>query len=506
MPLYGEPGERIAYERYPHPGGGPPLYLIHGFTASAASFAGNLAGLRKHFTVVTVELLGHGRSDAPPEPERYRPERAVARILGLMDELGDEQAIICGHSLGGAVALRCALAAPERFAGLVIINSASAAGTPAWAERAREGMLELARRVRAEGTGFLKQTRLYPAHSRRLDPGSRELLIRDFDRLTPAGLAGTAEGLIPFVNAFEQLPGLRVPTLVVVGQRDRDVMEVMPAFLAQVPHGLVRVVGLPEAGHAANLEAPAAFEEAVVTFARELGVLAPEPDAGRRPGGASTTLGVIGGVLVAAGLGLLFAALVVANLDRGDGEPSIAAAPESTATAGFTPVTAVAGTRTAVAIQGGGALTPVATPSPAGSPAGATATVPASTPTPPTPVPTRQPAAAGAATPTPTPTAVPTDTPTPTATPTPAGAWVAISGPVRVAVGESATFYAVSSPDPQPLRVTWVTPAGTTRDVYGVTVPFASEGCFEITLEAIFPDGKRTAVLNVAVGEATCGG
>jgi hypothetical protein len=44
------------------------------------------------------------------------------------------------------------------------------------------------------------------------------------------------------------------------------------------------------------------------------------------------------------------------------------------------------------------------------------------------------------------------------------------------------------------------------RDVYGVTVPFASEGCFEITLEAIFPDGKRTAVLNVAVGEATCGG
>jgi hypothetical protein len=81
---------------------------------------------------------------------------------------------------------------------------------------------------------------------------------------------------------------------------------------------------------------------------------------------------------------------------------------------------------------------------------------------------------------------------------------VAISGPVRVAVGESATFYAVSSTDPQPLRVTWVTPPA--RDVYGVTVPFASEGCFEITLEAIFPDGKRTAVLNVAVGEATCGG
>ncbi|MCL6645611.1 MAG: alpha/beta fold hydrolase, partial [Dehalococcoidia bacterium] len=288
MPLYGEPGQRIAYERYPHAGGGPPIYLLHGFTASASSFAANIAALREQFTVVTVELLGHGGSDAPDDPALYGPGPAVERILGLMDALGDERVLLCGHSLGGAVAVQCALAAPERFAGLVIINSASAAGTPAWAEAARAGMAELAARVRAEGTGFLKRTRLYPAHSRRLDERSRELLTRDFDRLTPAGLAGTAEGLIPFVNAFERLPELQVPVLVVAGQRDRDFMEVLPGFLAQLPHGLARVVELPEAGHAANLEQPREFEAAVVGFAREIGYLPPEEEAGRRGAGGST--------------------------------------------------------------------------------------------------------------------------------------------------------------------------------------------------------------------------
>ena len=506
MPLYGEPGQRIAYERYPHPGDGPPIYLLHGFTASAASFAANVAALREHFTVVTVELLGHGGSDAPDDPALYGPGPAVERILGLMDALGDERVLLCGHSLGGAVAVRCALAAPERFAGLVIINSASAAGTPAWAEAARAGMAELAVRVRAEGTEFLKRTRLYPAHGRRLDQRSRELLTRDFDRLTPAGLAGTAEGLIPFVNAFERLPELRVPVLVVAGQRDRDFMEVLPGFLAQLPPGLVRVVDLPEAGHAANLEQPREFEAAVVAFAREIGYLPAGDSAGPRSARSSSTLSVAGGLLVAAGLGMIAAALIVAQVGKDGGRTFVAAEPEATPTAGFTPVTAVAGTRTAIPLPAGG----VATPTPAataagtaevpGAPAAATATA---TPTPRTagqaPAPTATPAATATATPTPAPTA------TPTATATPSGPYAAIAGPLRVGVGESATYFDASRP--VPLRVTWVTPSGTVRDVHGVTVTFPSEGCFAVTMEAVFPDGMtRTAVVNVAVGDATCGG
>ena len=120
MALFGTPGERIAYEVYPSEAAGAPrLMLLHGFTASAASFEANIADLRRNFEVITVELLGHGKSDAPADSAAYGPAPAVARILGLMDHLGRERVLLCGHSLGGAVGLRLALDAPDRLSGLV---------------------------------------------------------------------------------------------------------------------------------------------------------------------------------------------------------------------------------------------------------------------------------------------------------------------------------------------------------------------------------------------------
>ena len=134
MPQFGQPGERIGYEVYPHPQGAPPILLIHGFTASSASFANNLGPLRNYFTVVTIDLLGHGESDSPPGAAPYVPNKAVGRILGLMDSLGYARALVCGHSLGGALALRMALDHADRVAGLIVINSNSAAGSPKWRE------------------------------------------------------------------------------------------------------------------------------------------------------------------------------------------------------------------------------------------------------------------------------------------------------------------------------------------------------------------------------------
>jgi alpha-beta hydrolase superfamily lysophospholipase len=111
-----QPGERIAYEVH-RGSGGPPLVLLHGFTASKASFVSNVASLSEQFTVITVELLGHGDSEAPADPAAYAAPVAIERILDLLDHLGYERVLLCGHSLGGAVALRLALDAPDRLAG-----------------------------------------------------------------------------------------------------------------------------------------------------------------------------------------------------------------------------------------------------------------------------------------------------------------------------------------------------------------------------------------------------
>lgn len=277
MPLFGRPGERIAYSVHQRSEGAPPLFLVHGFTASRASFGNNIEPLSEQFTVVVTELLGHGNSEAPDDSGPYGPGPAVGRILGLMDHLGYERVLLCGHSLGGALALRLALDAPERLAGLVIINSNSAAGTPEWRDAARPGLREMAARVRREGKDFLKKTRLYPAHSRRLPPEIRDQLAHDFDRTADAGVAGTAEALTVEVNAYERLGELRVPTLVVIGELDREFVRNAPPFVERMPAGMVQSVTIEGGGHAANVERREAFEAALLQFAAEIGYFGEGP-------------------------------------------------------------------------------------------------------------------------------------------------------------------------------------------------------------------------------------
>lgn len=492
MPLFGEPGERIAYRVYAG-SGGPPLVLLHGFTASSASFSENVGPLGTWFTVVTVELLGHGDSESPADPAAYAARPAIDRILGLFDHLGFDRVLLCGHSLGGAVALRLALDAPERLAGLVVINSNSAAGTPAWREGARHGMAEMARRARAEGTAFLSSTRLYPAHSRRLPPRARDLLTRDFDRLTPEGFAGTAEALVIDVNSYERLPELAVPMLLVLGERDTDVMRNAPAFIERLPADLLEVVRLPEAGHAANLEQPDQFHAAMVDFAERIGhlesALAPEEHRPRLRGQLLTGAGVL---MVVAGIALVAAAFL---LDRGGGPSTQQAFVPIEASPTRTPMESVSGVRT----QGAGpALGTPATPAATATSAPNTPTAAATA----TATPVRQQALAPTATPQP-----PTETPvppTPTATSTPAGPYAAIAGPSTAKPGESVTFSSISAPGE--LRSQWTALGATKNTGAWISVTFPQAGCFPVTLTVFYPPpaGPKTATVTVAVGGAQC--
>ena len=72
------------------------------------------------FHVVTVDLLGHGRSDRPADPMQYSMTAFAEQVIELMDHLGAEQAVIGGTSLGANVALEVADGAPQRVRGLLL--------------------------------------------------------------------------------------------------------------------------------------------------------------------------------------------------------------------------------------------------------------------------------------------------------------------------------------------------------------------------------------------------
>src|SRR3989304_3537640 len=125
-------------------GEGPALMLLHGFTGDATTWEPFLDAWSM-FRILRVDIIGHGRSDAPIASGRYSMQYAgedplarfhplggehysvpppVAALLAVFDQLGVEQTVLLGYSMGGRLALHLALAAPERIAAL-FLESAS---------------------------------------------------------------------------------------------------------------------------------------------------------------------------------------------------------------------------------------------------------------------------------------------------------------------------------------------------------------------------------------------
>jgi len=112
-------GRRLVFDVYE---GGPDVVVyLHGLLLDSElhrGFASRLAA--KGFTVVLMDLLGHGRSDAPTHASEYRIDHYAAETIALLDHLGVEQAVLGGLSLGANTSLLAATTHPERVRGLVL--------------------------------------------------------------------------------------------------------------------------------------------------------------------------------------------------------------------------------------------------------------------------------------------------------------------------------------------------------------------------------------------------
>lgn len=262
-------------------GEGPALLLLHGFTGSGATWRPFL-GEWRGFTAIAVDLLGHGASDCPPDPGRYRMERCVKDLLSLLDRLGVERTAVLGYSMGGRVALHLALAAPRRLWALVLESASPGIDDDGEREARRLADEGLANAIEREGVErFVAYWESLPlfASQARLPAPVREELRRQRLGHNPRGLANSLRGM--GAGAQEPLSGrlgeVRVPTLVIAGALDerycalgRRMAEAMPATRLEVVAG---------AGHAVHLERPDVFARVVRGFLEECLEKRPEKEA-----------------------------------------------------------------------------------------------------------------------------------------------------------------------------------------------------------------------------------
>ncbi len=271
-------GVRIYYEQH---GRGTPLVLAYGIGGNAGMWDVNREALAARHRLVLWEPRGHHRSDSPEDPARYSFAHWTEDLRAVLDHLKLRRAHVGGLSLGGGIATRFALRYPRRVRSLLVTNSWSASGLPMSVEslvmRVRSIEITLGQGMDAMAE-FAMAANPNVAARVALDPGAREEFYAYYRKLTPIGYANSLRALLAMDHITDRLPRLRMPVLLIGGDRDPSLGPM------QVMHRKIRgsrLVVLSPASHFANRDQPGAWSRAALDFLAE--VDGPAPRSRRRP-------------------------------------------------------------------------------------------------------------------------------------------------------------------------------------------------------------------------------
>ena len=240
-------GVNIHYEDH---GAGPAVLLSHGYSATSQMWKGQVDALTDRYRVITWDMRGHGETDSPEDQGEYSEAKTVDDMAAILRHLGLETAVIGGLSLGGYMSLAFNVAHPDMVRALMLFDCGPGYKNP----KAREGWNETASK-RAENF-----------EAKGLDALGSSDEVRVSTHKSAEGLARAARGMLAQFDSriIESLETIAVPTLVLVGADDTPFLGASDYMSAKIP-GAVRVT-VPEAGHAANIHQPAAFNAAVESF------------------------------------------------------------------------------------------------------------------------------------------------------------------------------------------------------------------------------------------------
>lgn len=246
-----------------------PIVLIHGTSASLHTWDGWVAALAGQRRVIRFDLPGFGLTGPAPD-NNYTVERYADFTVRVMNALAVSRAVVGGNSLGGEVAMETALRAPERVAGLVLVDSAGYPFTPESMPIAfrmaqfpvfeplmrtlmpRSMVVSSVRNVYGDPS-LVSEELIDRYYELSLREGNRGALVQRFRQMRTAD------------NARERAATLKMPTLILWGDRDA----LIPPAVGEQMHADIagsEMVRFPTLGHVPQEEDPAQTVAELIGF------------------------------------------------------------------------------------------------------------------------------------------------------------------------------------------------------------------------------------------------
>ena len=275
-------GSELAYSDV---GSGPAVVLLHGYPFDRSMWREQVDFLTAHrYRIIAPDLRGFGETvaqtsvcepSAPGHKLKSVPLNEADRtitsmadmardVATLMDKLEIVDAAICGLSMGGYVAFEFVHLFPTRARALVLAGTRA----PADNEQEKQARAQQAEQMLAKGMGDLAGAtlpKLLAAGTLTEKPGVvgrvREMILRT----DPRGAAAAQRGMAARRDYSGDLPGIKVPVLIIVGRQD----PIRPVTDAEFMHrGLSdsRLRIIEEAAHMTNMEQPEIFNRALQKF------------------------------------------------------------------------------------------------------------------------------------------------------------------------------------------------------------------------------------------------
>lgn len=258
----------------PDRAGGRTALLLHGKNFSGADWERTIRALRAlGYRVVIPDQIGFGKS-SKPERFQFSFQELATHTRGLLDRLGVAKVSVVGHSMGGMLATRFALMYPERVEKLVLVNPI---GLEDWKRLVPYRTVDESFRAELEATPESVRTYMRESYfGGQWRPEYEPLVelqagwLRGPDRRRMAWISALTSDMVFTQPVLHEFGDLRMPVLLLIGQRDRTAIgkawaapEVRPRLgnypelgrRAQAAIPQARLVAIEEAGHLPQVEA-----------------------------------------------------------------------------------------------------------------------------------------------------------------------------------------------------------------------------------------------------------